>query len=48
VKPDDTNWRGDGLRDFFQYKNLGVAGATGGQVIAQLVCAAKPPEVTPT
>ena len=44
VKPGDTAWRGDGLRDFFQYKDLGIAGATGGQVIAQLVRAAKAPE----
>lgn len=44
VKPADTEWRGDGLRDFFQYKDLGVAAATGGQVVAQLVRAAKPPE----
>lgn len=44
VKPSDTQWRGDGLRDFFQYKDLGIAAATGGQVIAQLVRAAKAPE----
>ena len=28
VKPADTNWRSDGLRDFFLYKDLGVADAT--------------------
>jgi quercetin dioxygenase-like cupin family protein len=44
VKPADTPWRGDGLRDFFQYKDLGIAGATGGRVLAQLVRAGKPPE----
>lgn len=44
VKPGDTEWRGDGLRDFFQYKDLGIAMATGGQVIAHLVRAGKPPE----
>ena len=44
VKPSDTAWRGDGLRDFFQYKDLGIARATSGQVIAQLVRAAKAPE----
>src|SRR5205823_4259876 len=44
VKPADTSWKGDGLRDFFQYKDLGVAAATGGQVIAQLVRAGKAPE----
>lgn len=44
VKPADTDWRGDGLRDFFQYKDLGIASATGGRVIAQLVRAANSPE----
>jgi quercetin dioxygenase-like cupin family protein len=44
VRPGDTSWRGDGLRDFFEYKDLGVASATRGQVIAQLVRAAKAPE----
>jgi quercetin dioxygenase-like cupin family protein len=44
-KPDDTPWRTDGvLRDFFRYRDLGVAGATGGRVIAQLVQANSPPE----
>jgi quercetin dioxygenase-like cupin family protein len=42
--PGDTEWRSDGLRDFFLYKDLGVAAATGGRVIAQLVKAARPPE----
>src|ERR1700758_4190759 len=37
VKPDDTPWRTDGLREFFMYRDLGVAGATGGRVICQLV-----------
>jgi mannose-6-phosphate isomerase-like protein (cupin superfamily) len=46
VKPGDTPWRMDGLRDFFLYRDLGVAGATGGRVIAQLVKANpdRPPE----
>jgi quercetin dioxygenase-like cupin family protein len=44
VKPADTEWRGDGLRDFFLYRDLGIAKATGGRVIAQLVKAAKAPE----
>lgn len=46
VKPGDTPWRADGLRDFFLYRDLGVAGATGGRVIAQLVKAnpERPPE----
>ena len=44
VKPADTPWRGDGLRDFFQYRDLGVAEATGGRVIAHLVRAHRAPE----
>ena len=44
VKPKDTDWRGDGLRDFFQYKDLGIAEATHGKVIAQLVRAHNAPE----
>ncbi len=44
IKPGDTEWKGDGLRDFFLYKDLGVAEATGGRVLAQLVKAARPPE----
>jgi mannose-6-phosphate isomerase-like protein (cupin superfamily) len=42
-KPDDTPWRSDGLRDFFLYRDLGVAKATNGKVIAHLVKANKPP-----
>jgi hypothetical protein len=37
VKPGDTGWRTGGLRDFFLYRDLGVAAATHGQVLAQLV-----------
>ena len=44
VKDGDTEWRGGGLRDFFLYRDLGIAGATGGQVIAQLVKANEAPE----
>ena len=44
VKPGDTPWRTDGLRDFFAYRDLGVAAATGGRVIAQLARANAPPE----
>lgn len=44
VRPDDTPWRSDGLRDFFLYKDLGVLEATHGKVIAHLVKANKPPE----
>lgn len=44
VKPGDTAWRTDGLRDFFLYRDLGVAAATGGRVICQLVKANSAPE----
>ncbi|MDE2007539.1 MAG: cupin domain-containing protein [Rhodospirillales bacterium] len=44
TRPADSEWRSDGLRDFFLYKDLGVAAATGGRVIAHLVKAARPPE----
>jgi len=37
VKPNDTPWRTDGLRDFFLYRDLGIKDATGGRVIAHLV-----------
>ena len=44
VKPADTNWRSDGLRDFFLYKDLGVEAATAGRVITHLVQANIAPE----
>ncbi|AIO38342.1 cupin domain-containing protein [Burkholderia sp. AU19243] len=37
VRPQDTPYRGEGLRDFFLYRDLGIAGATNGRVVAQLV-----------
>jgi mannose-6-phosphate isomerase-like protein (cupin superfamily) len=37
VKPADTEFKGGGLRDFFLYRDLGIAAATGGQVICHLV-----------
>jgi quercetin dioxygenase-like cupin family protein len=43
VKSDDTPWVGEGLRDFFLYRDLGIAAATGGRVLAQLVKANSPP-----
>jgi quercetin dioxygenase-like cupin family protein len=43
VKPGDTDYKPDGLRDFFLYRDLGVADATGGKVIAHLVKANLPP-----
>jgi quercetin dioxygenase-like cupin family protein len=44
VKPGDTSWRSDGLRDFFLYRDLGIEEATGGKVIAQFVKANMAPE----
>lgn len=44
VKPGDTPWRGEGLREFFLYRDLGVAEATNGQVVAHLVKANHAPE----
>jgi quercetin dioxygenase-like cupin family protein len=44
VKPGDTDFIAEGLRDFFKYRDLGIAEATGGRVIAQLVRANLAPE----
>jgi len=44
VKPGDTEFKGDGLRDFFQYRDLGIAEATNGKVIAHLVRAHHAPD----
>lgn len=43
VKPDDTAYH-VGLREFFRYRDLGIAEATDGQVVMQLVQANAPPE----
>ena len=45
VTPEDTDYKGGGLRDFFLYRDLGIADATGGQVICHLVKAN--PEMPP-
>jgi quercetin dioxygenase-like cupin family protein len=37
IRPQDTPWEDQGLRDFFLYRDLGIAQATGGKVLAQLV-----------
>jgi quercetin dioxygenase-like cupin family protein len=37
IKPGDTEFKGEGLRDFFLYRDLGIAAATSGKVMAQLV-----------
>ncbi len=44
VRPEDTEFVTDGLRDFFLYRDLGIAAATGGRVLAQLVRANSAPE----
>ena len=44
VKPGDTQFEPGGLRDFFLYRDLGVAAATNGKVIAHLVKANLPPD----
>lgn len=44
VRPEDTEWHGEGLRDFFLYKDLGIKDATNGRVIAHLVKANSAPE----
>lgn len=44
VQPGHTVFRGDGLRDFFLYRDLGVAAATQGKVLAQRVIAHNAPE----
>ncbi|MBV8625999.1 MAG: cupin domain-containing protein [Herbaspirillum sp.] len=44
IKPGDTSFVGGGLRDFFTYRDLGIAKATGGKVIAHLVRANNAPE----
>ncbi|OZI49589.1 cupin domain-containing protein [Bordetella genomosp. 4] len=43
ITPADTAFRTGGLRDFFAYRDLGIADATGGKVIAQLVRANREP-----
>ena len=44
VMPEETKFRSEGLRDFFLYRDLGIADATHGKVIAQLVKANEAPE----
>ena len=44
IRPDDTPFRSEGLRAFFQYRDLGVSEATHGKVIAHLVRANEAPE----
>ena len=48
VRPGDTGWNTGGLRDFFMYRDLGIAAATHGRVLAQLVRANLAPPSTGT
>jgi quercetin dioxygenase-like cupin family protein len=43
VRPNDTAFKSEGLRSFFEYRDLGIVSATGGKVIAHIVRAALPP-----
>jgi quercetin dioxygenase-like cupin family protein len=43
-KSADAEFKGGGLRDFFLYRDLGVADATNGKVIAHVTKANLPPE----
>ena len=43
LKPGVTPYTAQGLRSFFEYRDLGVAAATNGKVIAHLVKANEPP-----
>ena len=43
VKAGDTDYVSGGLRDFFLYRDLGIAGAANGKVIAHMVRANEPP-----
>ncbi|MFM0349084.1 cupin domain-containing protein [Paraburkholderia sp. RL17-347-BIC-D] len=44
IRPNDTEYQSDGLRDFFEYRDLGIVNATNGKVIAHLVRAKNEPE----
>jgi quercetin dioxygenase-like cupin family protein len=43
IQPGDTPYQSGGLRDFFEYRDLGIATATKGQVVAHLVRAKNAP-----
>ncbi|MFM0222971.1 cupin domain-containing protein [Paraburkholderia dipogonis] len=44
IHPNDTEYQSGGLRDFFEYRDLGIVNATNGKVIAHLVRAKNEPE----
>jgi hypothetical protein len=37
LRPSNTSFRGEGLRDFFEYDDIGIADETKGRIVAQLV-----------
>ena len=43
-KASEGEWKRDGLRGFFEYKDLGIREATDGKVICHLVRARTPPQ----
>lgn len=47
VKPGDTQFVSGGLRDFFLYRDLGIAATTHGKVIAHLVKAPHSAQIHP-
>jgi mannose-6-phosphate isomerase-like protein (cupin superfamily) len=36
-RPEDTGFRSDGLRDYFEYRDLGIKESTGGKAIAHVI-----------
>ncbi len=38
----DAQWVKEGLRPYFAYRDLGIKKATGGKVLAHVICADQP------
>jgi quercetin dioxygenase-like cupin family protein len=36
-RPEDTGFRTDGLRDYFEYRDLGIQESTGGKAVAHVI-----------
>lgn len=36
-RPEDTGFRADGLRDYFEYRDLGIKESTGGKAVAHVI-----------
>ncbi|MCE8023195.1 hypothetical protein [Billgrantia aerodenitrificans] len=45
VTPQNSEFVDEGLRSFFQYRDLGISTATGGAVLAQVVRAKNAPDI---